>query len=206
MSSLVIPGARFCGRVRYRISAPLGQGRCCHYFPPTPSSTPLLALATVLLPLLLLTNAPTALAQPAPIEVAAPSACPPSASRARERCEPEATVVTLEQELTFSIEVPALAIVQCAAAIEITYSQRDTVVRVVGTLDHEDCAASSGEYAVTVRIRDEGREVKTLEFTERWQRADDEPVRLSADYPIGANVDLVAVRVQQSRCTCADEP
>lgn len=135
-----------------------------------------------------------------------PSTCSANASRARETCEPQTTAVTLEKELTFSIELPPLPIVQCAAAIEIKYSQRDTVVRVEGTLDHDDCAASSGEYAITIRVRDENREVKTLEFTEAWQRTDDQPVHLRADYPIGANVDLVAVRAQQSRCTCADDP
>jgi hypothetical protein len=48
--------------------------------------------------------------------------------------------------------------------------------------------------------------MQLLEFFESWQRQDDQPVKFSATYPIGENVDLLRVRPTQSRCTCADAP
>jgi hypothetical protein len=48
--------------------------------------------------------------------------------------------------------------------------------------------------------------LKTLEFVESWRRDDDQPVKFSADYEIGENVDLVRARSRQLRCTCADTP
>jgi len=73
-------------------------------------------------------------------------------------------------------------------------------------IDNKDCAASSGEYKLLVRVRDETGEVKTLDFVGSWQRNDDEPVKFGGDYAIGNNVDVVNVRVVQARCTCAGEP
>ena len=76
----------------------------------------------------------------------------------------------------------------------------------MGVIENKNCAASSGEFKLLVRGRDETSEVKTLEFLEPWQRDDDEPVKFGGDYPIGNNVDLVNVRVVQVRCTCAAAP
>ena len=59
---------------------------------------------------------------------------------------------------------------------------------------------------LTVSVRDENRELKTLEFVEAWQRKDDQPVKFNVSYPIGDNVDLVSVRARQLRCTCDDLP
>ena len=67
------------------------------------------------------------------------------------------------------------------------------------------CAASSGEYKLVVSVRG-NHGLQTLEFVESWQRQDDQPVKFSAAYPIGADVDLVRVRAVQRKCTCADEP
>jgi hypothetical protein len=94
----------------------------------------------------------------------------------------------------------------CAATYALEYTQKDTKVGVAGVIENEDCAASSGEYKLLVRVRDEGSEVKTLEFLGSWQREDEEPVEFGADYPIGNNMDLVNVRIVQVRCTCADAP
>jgi hypothetical protein len=117
--------------------------------------------------------------------------------------KPTTVTAEVENEVTFSLELPAAKSPQCATTVAVEYTQRDTVVSVEGTVDHQDCAASAGEYRLTVSVRDESRELKRLEFLESWQRADDQPVAFTAEYPIGENVDLVSVRARPLRCTCA---
>ena len=102
------------------------------------------------------------------------------------------------------LELPPVTTAQCAATIELAYSQRNTLASVEGTLDHGVCGASAGEFRLDIRVRDESGELKTIEFVESWQRDDAEPVRFSGEYRIGDNVDLVNVRSRQLRCTCSD--
>jgi hypothetical protein len=148
-------------------------------------------------------------AQPPAVEVVeAPRdpGCQQTGSRARDPCEPAKTVVTLEREMSFSIDLPPTQLVQCAAAIELEYTQRDSKARVTRTLDHRDCAASSGEYTLLVRVRRADGQGQTLEFPVSWQRADTAPVVSSDDHDIGEDVDLVSVRTRQTRCTCDPAP
>ena len=139
-----------------------------------------------------------------PLPPQSSASCLPSASRARESCEPTKVVVRTETQLSVTLELPPTQTASCAATVELEYSQRDTQASVEGTLDHQICAASSGEYRIDVRVRNEAGEIKTLEFVESWQRTDDQPVRISAQYPIGENVDLLNVRSRQLRCTCVE--
>ena len=132
--------------------------------------------------------------------------CLPRASRATIHCDPIEVVVHTEKEVTFSLEIPSPKTVHCAAITEIEYTQRDTIVSVEGRIVNTDCAASKGEYRLTVRIRDENRELKTLEFLESWQRQDDQPVQFKGDYPIGENADVVSVRPSQLACACTETP
>ena len=67
-------------------------------------------------------------------------------------------------------------------------------------------SGSTGAYDIVLRIRDESGEIKSLEFSDKWQRSDDQDVKFTADYPIGENVYLVNVRLHDLRCTCADPP
>jgi hypothetical protein len=131
------------------------------------------------------------------------AACIPRASRAAPSCDPTTVTAETEKEVTFSLDLPPVKTLQCATTVEVEYTQRDTSVSVQGSLDHQDCAASSGEYRLTVSVRDASGELKRLEFAEPWQRSDDQPVAFKAEYPIGENVDLVSVRARQLRCTCA---
>lgn len=108
-----------------------------------------------------------------------------------------------EREIRFSIEVPAIPSAQCEASISTTYDQRNTVARVASTITAAGCAAASGKFMVTVRVRDQGGTQQTLEFDETWQRTDDRDVSLTTDYPIGENVELLSVRVRGMSCTCA---
>lgn len=108
--------------------------------------------------------------------------------------------------LLLFVPVPHAMATRCAAIMELEYSQRNTLVSLRGTIDNEECAASSGEYKLAVKIRDANGELKTLEFLESWQRQDDQPVEFKGEYAIGENVDLVSVRTKQMRCTCTDAP
>jgi hypothetical protein len=133
---------------------------------------------------------------------------PPSASRAAPKCEPTPTQTKfeLETKLDVTLELPEQKMLQCSAAIEVEYSQRDTVAGVALAIDTKDCAAASGEYKVIVSVRNEALELTTLEFAETWQRLDVQPVIFKKDYPIGENVDLVRVRTRGVSCTCAESP
>ena len=80
--------------------------------------------------------------------------CLPRATRAKPSCDPKQVVVRLpEHEIDASVELPALKGVQCAATIEVAYTQRDSTVGVEGTIAHDACAASSGDYKVVVSVR-----------------------------------------------------
>ena len=118
----------------------------------------------------------------------------------------EPTTVRVEQEIKIPIELPALTTAQCEASAESEYQQRNTLARLISTIAVADCTAASGTFTATVRVRDESGEIKPLEFSETWQRSDDQDVKFTKDYPIGENVELVSMRVRGLRCTCADAP
>jgi len=117
-----------------------------------------------------------------------------------------ATTAPAEQELNVSIQVPAPALVsaQCAATATTEYRQLNTIARVNSALSISECAAASGAFTVAVRVRDESGADKVLEFSEAWQRSDDQDVKFTADYPIGENMELMSTRIRGLTCTCAD--
>jgi hypothetical protein len=128
----------------------------------------------------------------------------PGGSRVRENCDVETTTLRLEQEMriAFKLKAPPPPPPQCSAATTTEYRQFDTTARVAGTLEIRDCAAASGKFTVAAVVRDEGGEEKALEFSETWQRSDDNDVSFAGDYPIGENVELVSVRLRGLTCTC----
>ena len=130
--------------------------------------------------------------------------CLPRATRLREHCDPIKVVVRVEGKTEVSLDLPTPATVYCAAVIGIEYTQRNTVVAIVGTLSTADCVACSGEYEMAVTVRDQDLGLKTLKFVESWERQDDQPVSFSLEYPIGQNVDVTGVRARQLRCTCVE--
>ena len=117
---------------------------------------------------------------------------------------------TLTRQLFFpipSIKQPDLLNGQCEVAAATNYLQRNTLVRVEGTIRVTDCTAAAGTFTLAVRVRDDTGETKALDFRETWQRdAADREVRFAADYPIGENAELINVRVQNLTCACADKP
>lgn len=79
--------------------------------------------------------------------------CLPRASRVRDNCESAKVVARTEHEVTFTLELPPPKTLQCATTTEIEYTRRDTLVNVAGTIQNKDCAASDGEYKLTVSVR-----------------------------------------------------
>jgi len=147
--------------------------------------------------------APWALALSASIALA--QGTPDLSSQEREIETPAAALQT-EQQLNITIALPPLPSAQCSATSATQYEQRNNIARVHSVLQIKDCAVASGAFTVAVRTKDESGADKPLEFSETWQRSDEQDVRLTADYPIGENTDLVSVRVRGLTCTCADGP
>lgn len=169
----------------------------------TPACASILALCALISFLM----TPAAVAQGADPGAGRSADCLPAASRTRESCEPRTTIVSSESAISFSLELPPpLKTTHCAVTIEIAYTQRDSVASVDGTIHNTDCAASNGEFKVLVVTRGEDSKLTTREFLESWQRGDAQPWTFSSRYPIDANVDLIRVRAQQTRCTCATVP
>lgn len=111
----------------------------------------------------------------------------------------------VEKKYTLKLETTQHKL-YCKAGISIEYTQRNTMARVSGTIENEDCAASSGGYIVAVRYRDEDGEIHNAEHPETWRRDDAEPFTLNHEYLIGDNMDLIRVRARKIQCVCAEMP
>ena len=132
--------------------------------------------------------------------------CGSTASRTSRPCdERDQEVVRYEKEKTTTLTLPPPKNTSCEASIQFTFSQRNTQARLEGTIENRTCAASTGEYSVGLRVKDASGEIKTVEFREKWQRADDKPLTVKSDYPIGENVDLVNVRTRSLSCVCTEQ-
>jgi hypothetical protein len=118
---------------------------------------------------------------------------------------PDMTLVPTESDVLVGPEVISITRT-CSSAVNIISEQRNTLARVTGTVESSSCPASHGEYTLVVAIRDENNERSTLEFTETWQRDNDEPLSFRKEYPIGENVDLTRVSLRGLRCSCEDLP
>jgi hypothetical protein len=112
------------------------------------------------------------------------------------------TTVSVAKDIPIDIQTTIKG-QSCEPTMSIRYEQRNTVARVEATIENPTCAACTGQYTIAVRIRDESGESKTLEFEGQWQRADDQPVKFTTDYPVGANVDLLNVRTKSLHCLCS---
>ena len=100
--------------------------------------------------LLIAAVAPLATAQNAitPRGAERDSSCLPRASRATESCDPSQDVVGSEKETTFRLELPPTETAQCAATIELAYTQRGAMVSVEGVAFQSDAyrtLSSEGE-------------------------------------------------------------
>jgi len=115
----------------------------------------------------------------------------------------QSTRVVTQSNISIDVKLAAKPTKACQATITTRSEQRNTLAHVEGTIESADCAACSGDYTLVVRIRDASGETRTLEFSESWRRADEAPVKFTADYPIGDDVDLLGVRSKGLHCVCA---
>jgi hypothetical protein len=114
----------------------------------------------------------------------------------------------LEQALKMQVQGPARPTgPQCEATTLTEYQQRNNVARVTGTVSIANCSAGTvGNFTLVARVRDESGEIKPVEFSESWQRADAQDHAFNGEYPIGDDVELVNVRVRGLTCSCTDVP
>ena len=111
-----------------------------------------------------------------------------------------------QYSLTFS---PSSQQTACAAEVRIAYLQMHERVRVDTTVVNEDCAASSGEYKLKVRTRDDSGRQRTREFAETWSRTNDDAVETRRFYDMAGDTRLVAVQVvtrRKTSCRCDAPP
>ena len=126
----------------------------------------------------------------------------PGGSRVRENCDVVLEIEQLNQELKLAKLFQPPPLLQCGGSTTTEYRQLDAIAHVNGTLEISDCAAASGTLTVAVVVKDSSGAQKVLEFTEAWQRSDEQNVSFSADYPIGEQVELVDVHLSDLTCTC----
>ena len=106
----------------------------------------------------------------------------------------------IRYEMTISTTPPENP--RCSAQLQFAFIQKNTVAEVESTLNNPDCGASSGDYTIRVRFRDENNELQSLEYPETWQREDNQPIEQRKEYFIGEDVDLVSVRSRKLQCKC----
>lgn len=110
----------------------------------------------------------------------------------------------LEQKISVPIPLPEIQFGSCEAEISYEFHQRDTLARVVSTIEYGPCSTSSGEYELLISINDGNGVHQILTFDESWGLENDSLVEFSKDYPIGENVTLTRVVVRGLRCECPD--
>ena len=94
---------------------------------------------------------------------------------------------------------------ECEAQVSISYTQMYDRVRVRTHVEHEGCAASSGDYTIRVRTASDDGETDTRSFEETWQRENAEPLAITSYYDVDPERRVVWARVNTSRktnCRC----
>lgn len=105
-------------------------------------------------------------------------------------------------EFQMQLEPKEPAITYCQMAAVVSYLQFGDRVRVDATIENRDCAESSGEYTVRVKIRNSTGELQLLEHVESWARDDDAAIETQKFYDIGSDVDLIRVSTAKITCSC----
>lgn len=110
----------------------------------------------------------------------------------------------LEQEVSFTMQIPSIQFTSCEAYISIQSHQRNTLARVASGIEQKPCTTSTGEYELLITVKDENGVNQSLLFSETWEQTDESPIEFSKDYPIGENVTLKRVMARGVRCECSD--
>lgn len=109
----------------------------------------------------------------------------------------------LKQEITVTLPVPPIQFSSCEVYISFQSHQRNTLARVATTIEPKSCTTSTGEYELSITVKDGNGVHQALKFSETWEQEDDSPIEFSKDYPIGENVTLKRVMAQGLRCECS---
>jgi hypothetical protein len=121
--------------------------------------------------------------------------------------QPQRMQIENRIETEYTVELTAEpAREYCHANAGFEYWQSNTVAHVEGEITNEDCAASGGDYVVSVVYRDERGERQRRDHIEQWSRLDAQPFAFAHDYEIGENVDLIRVSAKKVDCICAESP
>jgi hypothetical protein len=115
------------------------------------------------------------------------------------------TVKQLEYKYKLRPESWKKDVKTCNADLSISYLQYDTQAKVETIIEHNDCAASGGEYTLHLWVNDARGETQEIEYGETWSRDDNTPYESQKVYEIGKNVELFRVRTQGLTCICAPE-
>jgi hypothetical protein len=111
----------------------------------------------------------------------------------------------IETEYTVTLEAESKKD-YCQANAEFEYWQANTYAHIEGAITNSECAASGGEFVVSVVYLDEAGTRQRKDHTESWSRADAEPFEFEHDYEIGDNVDLIRVSARKVVCICTEPP
>lgn len=111
----------------------------------------------------------------------------------------------IETEYTVTLEAES-AKDYCHANAEFEYWQDNTLAHIEGAITNGECAASGGEYVVSVVYLDEEGTRQRNSHTETWSRTDAKPFKFEHDYEIGDNVDLIRVSARKVVCICTEPP
>lgn len=93
---------------------------------------------------------------------------------------------------------------RCHSRTSIEYQQRGDIALVNGEVTVESCTVATGEYTISLRLKDDSGEIRNLEFVNTWRKNDAAPVEFANEYSIGDNVDLIRVRARRTQCICED--
>jgi len=137
----------------------------------------------------------------------------PGGSRIRSRKAEDNCVAAAEATMQAEKQAKALReaqlaeALQCAATTVTEYSQQASVAHVTGSVSILSCPAGSvGTFDVVALVKDKSGASKPIEFHEMWERHDAGDAHFAGEYPIGDDVELVNVRIQNLKCTCAGLP
>jgi hypothetical protein len=108
-------------------------------------------------------------------------------------------------EYTVKLEQKAPDQKSCQIHVSLAYLQFNDRAQVDSIIENGDCAASSGEYTVRLKVRDQEGSIQRVEYVESWARADDKAIETQKNYDIGSDMDLVRVSTTKLTCLC-DKP
>jgi len=128
------------------------------------------------------------------------------AGAARSLADQERLEIDTSMEMRHTIRLEAESPVRrCHARFSLDYLQKNTIAAVNGRIENDDCAASSGTWAISIRYRSENGEMHSIRAEEPWSRENSDVVEVQSEHFIGENADLIRVSARKVDCVCTDD-